>query len=332
MLFIVAFISSFLLLPVKERIGNLNDSWPVVYAKETIGLKRFAPEEKTEKEKYCLKNINLDTLPRIPRDKKAEKKEKLVVWAKKTVLIDAESGKVIFEDKMLEGGNIASLTKLVTATVLMDVVKDWNEKVEISPYAASAGGATVHFLSGEKFLAKDLLKAMLMNSDNTAARALAEHFGGPEKEKSFTNLMNKKVEELNLRNSHFVDASGLEDEGAHSCAYDIAMIGRETLKHPMLIEIMQTPSHIEIVSKDEFSKVHRVGNTDILLGKYSGILGAKTGFTYNAGYCLLMMRELPDKGKIIGVVLDAGEDQRWTEMQKMLDWAYDNYEWSVFPE
>ncbi len=331
MLFIVAFLSSFLLLPFKEEIGDLQKSKIVILAEKVLGFEAEKGED-MEPEKICLAEDRLHNLPVTPRLKEKKKKDNLVVWAKKSVLIDADSGKVIFEDKMLESQNIASLTKLVTTAVLMDIVKDWNEKVEISQYAASAGGATVHFLYGEKFAAKDLLKAMLMNSDNTAARALAEHFGGPEKEKSFADLMNKKAEELGLRNSHFIDASGLEDEGAHSCAYDIALVGRSLLKYPMILEIMQTPSHIEIVSKDEFSNVHRVGNTNELLGKYSGILGAKTGFTYNAGYCLLMMRELPDKGKIIGVVLDAGQHQRWVEMQKMLDWAYDNYDWSVFPK
>lgn len=331
MLLIVIFLSAFLLLPVKEEIANLHDSPLFSLASGIVGSEAGA-KERVEPEKICLLESDLRGLPSVPRLKEKKKKENLIVWAKKSVLIDADSGKVIFEDKMLENQNIASLTKLVTASVLMEKVNDWNEKVEISPYAAAAGGATVHFLSGEKFSAKDLLKAMLMNSDNTAARALAEHFGGPEKEKSFVELMNKKAEELNLRNSHFADAAGLQDEGAHSCAYDIAMVGRALLKYPMILEIMQTPSHIEIVSKDEFSNVHRVGNTNELLGKYSGILGAKTGFTYSAGYCLLMMRELPGKGKIVGVVLDAGQHQRWTEMQKMLDWAYDNYDWSVFPE
>lgn len=169
-----------------------------------------------------------------------------------------------------------------------------------------------------------------MNSDNTAARALAEHFG--ETEDKFADLMNQKAKEIGLRNSHFADASGLDDDHAHSCAYDVAIIAKHLLDYPMVLEIMQTPSHIQIVSCDEFQNPHRVGNTDELLGKYSGILGAKTGFTYSAGYCLMMMREIPNKGKVIGVVLDAGENQRWVEMQKMLDWAFDRYNWSVFPK
>jgi len=334
MLFITAYLIGILLLPIKENIKEINDFPPIIWTKHlthffSFGKNKELPEKESPIE-ISLDNSELCDLPKIPRPKGNKKDNDLVVWAKKAVLIDAQSGKVLYEDKMLESHQIASLTKVMTALVLMDLVRDWNEKVEISQHAATAGGATVHFLYGESFYAKDLLKAMLMNSDNTAARALAEHFGGSEGK--FVELMNRKVKELNLRNTHFADAAGLNDnDNSHSCAYDVAIIAREVLKHPMLLEVMQTPSHIEIVSCDEFQNKHQVGNTNELLGKYPGILGAKTGFTYEAGYCLMMMREVPENGKIIGVVLDAGQLGRWTEMQKMLDWAFDRHKWSVFP-
>lgn len=332
MLFITAYLLGLLLLPVKENIKNVTDHGPLAWAKAVSASISHKEVEKddSEIETTVVDVTQLAPLNPIPR-LKDEKGNNIVVWAKKAVILDAESGEVLYQDKMLESHQIASLTKTITALVLVDTVKDWNEKVEISQHAATAGGATVNFLYGEKFTAKDLLKAMLMNSDNTAARALAEHVGGSEEK--FVELMNKKVEELNLRNTQFADAAGLnDDDRSHSCAYDVAIIARETLKYPMLLEIMQTPSHIQIVSKDEFSNVHRVGNTNKLLGQYPGILGAKTGFTYEAGYCLMMMREVANKGKVIGVVLDAGDAQRWTEMQKMLDWAFDRHSWSVFPK
>lgn len=335
MLFITAYLIGVLLLPIKENIKNITNHNPLSWARGvSASLNHKEDSNDTDSLQEAVK-VNVDStkplipIPRIKNGKKTE--NELVVWAKKAVIVDAESGEVLYQDKMLENHQIASLTKTITALVLMDVVKDWDEKVEISQHAATAGGATVHFLYGEKFLAKDLLKAMLMNSDNTAARALAEHFGGSEEK--FVEMMNKKTKELNLRNTQFADAAGLNDnDKSHSCAYDVAIIARETLKYPMLLEIMQTPSHIQIVSKDEFSNVHRVGNTNKLLGQYPGILGAKTGFTYEAGYCLMMMREVANKGKVIGVVLDAGDNQRWTEMQKMLDWAFDRYSWSIFPK
>jgi len=333
MLFITAYLIGILLLPVKENIKNLNSHGPLAWARAVSSA--FTKKDNTvqtdpPKEAAVADPSVMTSLSLIPRPKDNDKDD-LVVWAKKAVIVDAESGEVLYQDKMLDSHQIASLTKTMTALVLMNIVKDWDEKVSISQHAAMAGGATVHFLTGEKFHAKDLLKAMLMNSDNTAARALAEHFAGSEDK--FVELMNQKAKELNLRNTQFADAAGLNaDDRSHSCAYDVAMIAREEMKYPMVLEIMQTPSHIQITSCDEFGNVHQIGNTDKLLGQYPGILGAKTGFTYEAGYCLMMMREVPNKGKLIGVVLDAGDAQRWTEMQKMLDWAYNRYSWSVFPK
>lgn len=331
MLFITAYLIGVLLLPIKENIKNVTNHGPFAWAKAvSASITHKETDEDETANAVTVETSSLAPLNAVPR-LKDKKGDDLVVWAKKAVLLDAESGEVLYQDKMLESHQIASLTKTMTALVLMDIVKNWDEKVPISQHAASAGGATVHFLYGENFLAKDLLKAMLMNSDNTAARALAEHFGGSEEK--FVDMMNEKVKELNLRNTRFADAAGLNDnDKSYSCAYDVAIIAREELKYPMLLEIMQTPSHIEIVSRDEFSNVHRVGNTNKLLGQYPGILGAKTGFTYEAGYCLMMMKEVNNKGKLIGVVLDAGENQRWTEMQKMFDWAFDRYSWSVFPK
>lgn len=334
MLFITAYLIGALLLPVKENIKNLPSLGSLNWVKtiEQTFAKKETPLPEENLPAVSVDSKALTPLPEVPRVKEEEKKKNdLVVWAKKAIVLDAESGKILYENKILENHQIASLTKVMTALVLQDLVKDWKEKVEISQHAASAGGATVHFLYGENFLASDLLKAMIMNSDNTAARALAEHFAGNEDK--FVELMNAKAKELNLRNTRFADAAGLNDnENSYSCAYDVAVIAKEALKHPLLLEVMQTPSHIEIVSRDEFSNVHRVGNTNKLLGQYQGMLGAKTGFTYEAGYCLMMMKEGKDKKKIIGVVLDAGELGRWTEMQKMLDWAFDRYSWSVFPK
>lgn len=330
MLFITAYLIGVLLLPIKENLKNVTNHGPFAWAKSvSASITHKDTEDKNDNEDVVtVDTSNLEPLDPTPR-LKDDKGNDLVVWAKNAVILDAGSGKVLYQDKMLDDHQIASITKTMTALVLMDIVKDWNDKVTISPHAASAGGATVHFLSGEKFTAKDLLKAMLMNSDNTAARALAEHFGGSEDK--FVELMNQKATEIGLRNTRFMDAAGLDDD-AHSCAYDVAVIAKHLLDYPMILEIMQTPSHIQIESCDERHIAHRVGNTDILLGQYPGILGSKTGFTYGAGYCLMMMKEVPNKGKVVGVVLDAGDHQRWVEMQKMLDWAFDRYSWSVFPK
>ncbi len=335
MFLITTYLVALFLSPFKGNIQDLDqkilNSWLAQKAKYLVVSKEVV-EQPVNQVQIPINSESLDKLSEVPRAQDGGKNQKnnLVVWAKKAVLIDADTGRVLYDEKMLEDHHIASITKTMTTLVLMDQIKDWNDKVKISSYAASAGGATVNFLSGEKFKAIDLLKAMLMNSDNTAARALAEYVSDGHEEK-FAELMNAKAKELHLKNSYFTDASGLDDENSHSCAYDVAQIARKILEYPMVLEIMQTPSHIQIVGDDEFQRVHQVGNTDELLGKYSGIIGAKTGFTYNAGYCLMMMREGSNGKKVIGVVLDAGETQRWTEMQKMLDWVFKEYHWSVFP-
>ncbi len=332
MFFITLFLSGVLFSPFKDSFKDFANHPPISWGKVVSATIQKNEDTNSDSQNAVLQlnGIELNKLPEIPRPKADDKKNNLIVWAKKAVMIDADTGKVLYDEKMLEDHHIASITKTMTALVLMDKVKDWDENVKISPYAASAGGATVHFLSGEKFKAIDLLKAMLMNSDNTAARALAEHFAGG-KEEDFAKMMNEKAKELHLKNSFFVDASGLNDDDSHSCAYDVAQIARKILDYPMILQIMQTPSHIQIVGNDEFQRVHQVGNTDVLLGQYKGILGSKTGFTYNAGYCLMMMREGPNQKKVIGVVLDAGDKERWIEMQKMLDWAFDRFSWTVFP-
>ena len=335
MLLITAYLIGILLLPVQENIKNISEwkvfSWPEKII--AVFVKKEAPSQKeNDVEAVEINPKELAQLPKVPRSKDNKKKDnEMVIWAKKAIVMDAQSDKILYQDKILESHQIASITKIMTALVLMDLVKDWDEKVQISSYAASAGGATVHFLYGENFYSKDLFKAMLMNSDNTAARALAEHYAGDEQK--FVDLMNEKAKALNFKNTRFADAAGLnDDDRSYSCAYDVALMAKEAMKYPLILETMQIPSHIQITSCDEFQNTHQVGNTNKLLGQYAGMLGAKTGFTYEAGYCLIMMREIEGKGKVIGVLLDAGELGRWTEMQKMLDWAYDRYSWSVFPK
>jgi len=325
MLVITAYILSILFLPFKEGIGNIADN-ALVDKGEKIVSSFTSLEADSDNPETLAEDPELKEFPLIPRRKDKEKDP--VIWAKKKVAIDAESGRVLYEDGMLAKQPIASLTKLMTALVLAETISDWEEIVTISSHAASAGGAGVDFLSGEKFTTGDLFKAMVMNSDNTAARALAEHFGGSEEK--FTELMNKKANDLGLKNTKFADVSGLDDENSYSCAYDIAVVAREALKYPIIWETMRIPSHIEIVSRDVSSTPHRVGNTNKLLGEYGKMVGGKTGFTYNSGYCLLMVGEEKER-KVIGVVLDAGKLQRWAEMRKLLDWSFSSHKWSILP-
>ena len=174
---------------------------------------------------------------------------------------------------------------------------------------------------------ENLLKAMLMNSANDAAIALAKHVSGTEK--NFVELMNKKAYELGIRDSNFCTASGLEIDGeeseCYSSAYDIARIAAYSMKYDLIWEIMRLPNNLTVYSSDgKYS--HEIINTDIVMDQISGFLGGKTGFTPLAGHSLLMAAADPNqKHKIISVVLD--DPYRWRDIKTMVNWAFEAYEW-----
>jgi D-alanyl-D-alanine carboxypeptidase len=217
---------------------------------------------------------------------------------------------------------------VLTAIVVDEHIYDWNQDVRISQKAAFSGGAAIHLKWDEIIKAENLLKAMLMNSDNGAAIALAEHVSGSTEE--FSKLMNQKAKELGALDSHFEESSGLEDERSYSSAYDFAKITQALLKNERLVKIMQTKGPIEVNSCDGLLS-HRVGNTNLFLKDEktaSKVIANKTGFTYNAGYCLMTsFWDDSKKRKVIGVILNGEETMRWEEMKEIFNWSFKNYKW-----
>lgn len=272
--------------------------------------------------------VELKEFEKIPRLVSDPDPEPPLLWSHSAIVIDADSGKILYEKDAKKKVPIASLTKVVTALVLDEKIYDWNQDVKISQKAAFAGGAGISLKWDEIIKADDLLKAMLMNSDNSAAIALAEHVSGSTTE--FAKLMDQKAKELGALNSHFEEPSGLEDEKSYSSAYDFAKISQALLKKERLVKIMQTKGPIEVNSCDGLL-VHRVGNTNIFLKNdriAPSVIAAKTGFTYNAGYCLMTsFWDKAQKRRVVGVILNSGEEMRWEEMKEVLDWSLKNYEW-----
>jgi serine-type D-Ala-D-Ala carboxypeptidase (penicillin-binding protein 5/6) len=272
--------------------------------------------------------IILEQFENVPRIIENADPEPPLVWTHSAIAIDAESGKVLYKKDGRKRMPIASLTKLMTAIVVDEEIKSWDEDVKISHKAAFSGGAGVHLREDEIIKADSLFKAMAMNSDNSAAIALAEHIAGSEEE--FAKLMNNKAEELGLRDTKFQEPSGLEDEISYSTAYDLAKIAQYALQKEKITKTMQIKGPIQIVSCDGLLS-HRVGNTNIFLKNENlapRVIASKTGFTYKAGYCL--MSALKDKEKereIIGVILNSGKEMRWEEMKEMINWGFDNYYW-----
>ncbi|MBD3299745.1 MAG: hypothetical protein GF347_00140 [Candidatus Moranbacteria bacterium] len=287
--------------------------------------------QKQEDKKLVFDPYILEKFENSPKLKENCEAKPPIVYSHIGIVIDSKTGKILFAKNENKKVPIASITKVMTALVVYENIDDWSENIKVSKKAAFAGGAGVNLKWGEVMSANNLFKAMLMNSDNSAAIAFAEHISGGTEE--FAELMNEKAEELGAKNTFFVEPSGLEDEKAYSTAYDTAMISREALKYKKITEFMRIAGPIEIASADGLL-VHRVGNTNLYLRDEAylslapRVIGGKTGFTYNAGYCLMIgLRDITGEKEAIGVILNSDKSGRWYDMEEMIRWSFTNYNW-----
>ena len=254
-----------------------------------------------------------------------------------SVVLDADSGVVLAESASHEQRQIASLTKLMTAMITVERVKNLDEVVTIPEEAVYAEGTKVgcprsgycignRLKVGERVSVRDLLKAALMNSANDAAISLGMHMGGTQA--GFVIIMNKRAAELGLKNTHFCTPSGLEIDGreseCYSSAYDIARIASNALKYDVLWDIMRLPD--ATITSVDGKQSHDIFNTDAILDQYPNLLGTKTGFTPLAGYSLLAVStDATKKHRVVSVVLD--DVQRWQDIQQMFNWAFSSFVW-----
>lgn len=259
------------------------------------------------------------------------------LWADSAVAIDAESGTLLYYNNGRRHMQIASLTKMMTAVLAMEKINDLNAEVTVAKETLNRAGTIVGcptstfcngytMVDGEKVRAIDLLKAMLMNSANDAAAALAVHISGSEKE--FVKLMNEKAEDLGLKDTHFCTASGLEIDGredqCYSSAYDIARIAAYSLQYKKIWEIMAIPEGKFYSTDGKYE--HDLKNTDLLLDNVPNCIGGKTGFTPLAGKSLLLGALDPTrKHKVIAVVLN--DEYRWDDTKALVSWVFSNYKW-----
>jgi D-alanyl-D-alanine carboxypeptidase (penicillin-binding protein 5/6) len=261
----------------------------------------------------------------------------LKIWAGSSVAIDVDTGTIIHYENGRKRTQIASLTKMMTAVLVVEEIKDLNEEVLITKEAINMVGTIVgcptstfcngnRMYVGEKIRAIDLLKATLMNSANDAATALGIHIAGTSEE--FVEMMNKKAKNMGLKDTSFCTPSGLEIDGKEdqcfSTAYDIARISAYSLKHDIIWEIMKIPDG-KFYSTDG-AYVHDLKNTDILLDTLPNCIGGKTGFTPLAGKSLMLGAEDPlGKHRIMAVILN--DNQRWDDMRTLVNWVFDNHKW-----
>ncbi len=255
-----------------------------------------------------------------------------------SLIMDVDTKEILFESNGNERRQIASLTKMMTAVLVMEKVKDLDEVVTIDEDAVYTEGTRIgcprsgycvsqRLKVGEKITVISLLKAMLMNSANDAALALSKHVSGSEEE--FVKIMNKKAKDLGLQDSNFCTSSGLEPEGreteCYSSAHDIAYIAAYSMKYDLIWDIMRLPNNTEITSVDGTCS-HTILNTDLVKDQITNCIGGKTGFTPLAGRSLLLASsDLTGKHKIVAVLLD--DPYRWQDIKEMISWTFDSYEW-----
>ena len=260
-----------------------------------------------------------------------------IVTAHASIIMDAESGQVLYERNAHERRQIASLTKLFTATIVIERVKDLDEFVTIDEEAVYAEGTRVgcprsgfcngvRLKPGEQLTVRNLLKAALMNSANDAAIALGKHIG--KTQDGFAKIMNERGRELGLENSNFCTPSGLEPDGReHECyssAADIAKVAVHALEYPEIWEIMRYEK--QFIPSADGKYQHEIFNTDELLGQFPNLIGTKTGFTPLAGYSLLAVAtDYTANHKVVAVVLD--DTSRWQSIRSMFDWSFQAFDW-----
>jgi len=238
--------------------------------------------------------------------------------ASAAVLVDAASGRVLYAKNAHERRPPASLTKVMTALLCLELV-DLEDMVTVSGRAAQAAGSSVWLAEGERHTVRDLLYALVLRSGNDAATALAEHVGGTEDD--FVFLMNQRAAALGATDTHFRNPHGLPARGHLSTAADLALITREALSRPGFTTIASTLRYVMPWPGQPWDRA--LYNENRLLWLYPGADGVKTGWTSEAGRCLIASA-VHDGLRLIAVLLDAPE--MWADAAQLLDWGFDAFE------
>lgn len=244
--------------------------------------------------------------------------------ANSAILMEQDTGTILFEKDPHEKLPPASMTKVMTLLLIMEAIDQGqltlDEQVRISENASSMGGSQVFLEAGEEMSVEDLLKSIAIASANDASVALAERISGSEE--AFVEAMNDKVKELGLKNTQFKNTTGLPAEDHYSTAYDMAVISRELLKYE---DITAYTSIYEDYLREGTDKEFWLVNTNKLVRFYPGVDGLKTGYTSEAKYCLAATMKKEDM-RVVAVVFGYDSSKtRNAEVSSMLDYAFNHY-------
>ncbi len=238
------------------------------------------------------------------------------------VLIEASSGEVLYEKDADTSRPMASVTKIMTLLLIMEALEEnkitLDDRVTCSAHAVSMGGSQIYLKEGESLRVEEMLKAIVVSSANDAAVAMAEHIAGSDQ--AFVSKMNERAKQLQMKNTHFVNCTGLDAEQHYSSARDIAIMSRELLSHKKIKEY--TTIWMDTLRDGAFG----LTNTNKLVRFYEGCTGLKTGSTSKALYCVSASAER-DGMELISVVLGAPSSaKRFEDAKKMLNYGFAGFE------
>lgn len=251
----------------------------------------------------------------------AEGEAQVEVNAKAAILMEASTGRILYESAPDEQLPIASVTKIMTMLLIMEEIDagrlTTEDLVSVSENAMSYGGSTMFLETGEQLSVNDMLKGIAVASANDGCVAMAEHIAGSES--AFVDMMNAKAEELGMENTHFMNTNGLDEDNHYSSARDVAIMSRELIRHEKIFD------YTTIWTDELRGGKFQLANTNKLIRFYDGANGLKTGSTSKALCCLSATAKRGDM-QLIGVVLGAPtSNDRFSSAKAMLDYGFARY-------
>ncbi len=253
----------------------------------------------------------------------AEKNDTIEDYAKSSILMCADTGDIIYEKNAYEHLSPASVTKIMSILLVLEAIDSGKisleDEVPAGENSVKMGGSQIWLELGEKMTVNELFKAVVVASANDACTALGEYIAGSSQ--AFVKLMNEKAQSLGLENTCFENCTGLDDtiKNHYSCAYDLAVIAREVLKHDLIYNYSTIWLDYLRNGKTELN------NTNKLVNKYDGITGLKTGTTSKAGFCVCATAERENMN-LIAVVLGADtSEHRFQTASNLLDFGFAEY-------
>ncbi|CEH35301.1 D-alanyl-D-alanine carboxypeptidase family protein [Romboutsia lituseburensis] len=255
-----------------------------------------------------------------------DKNAPMNISSKSAILMDVSSGQILYEKNAHDKLPPASVTKVMTMLLCMEALDagkiKLNDNVQISDTAASMGGSQIFLEPGETQDVNTLLKGIAVASANDACVAMAEHVAGSVE--SFVELMNKKAQELGMKDTHFSNTNGLPIADHYTSAHDIALMSRELLKHESINKYLTTWMDKVVVGKKQVTV--GLANTNKMIKHYQGATGVKTGFTQEAKYCLSASAKRGETHLVAATLGAETSPERFKDASNLLNYGFANYE------